>query len=350
MLSNLMSRIVKSGRKRDSESRRQANLPQPQPPRVTVCIPAYKSGSQIHTTLASVQAQSYTDFKVEIAVEPTGPDAIDPEIRHEFNRDPRFRFVENTQVLGWAGNVDGLLTRTETELVTVLPHDDIWEPEYLYALISALDLHPSAAVAYPDIRRFGIDDVSRTIEFDNTDLSTRLYSYYLQGAEAHSWRGVIRRQCLPARRVFPQNRFLSFAVECEFVQHLLCEGPAIRVPTELYRKRGYPVGAQSVSRRWLHELSAADQSAALHHHRARMLGGIPALPTGKLDRDTVLCAAEIAMLHRGLIFAGINPSIAHDIRGGLAKMESRLQQHVGLAQGAQLAACLDQIASRLPRG
>ncbi len=41
-------------------------------PRVTVCIPAARSSELVAETLWSVQEQTYTDFQVEIAVEPNG--------------------------------------------------------------------------------------------------------------------------------------------------------------------------------------------------------------------------------------------------------------------------------------
>ena len=45
-------------------------------PNVTVCIPAYRSEAFIHNTLRSVLTQTYSDFVVEIAVEPPAEETL----------------------------------------------------------------------------------------------------------------------------------------------------------------------------------------------------------------------------------------------------------------------------------
>ena len=294
-------------------------------PRVTVCIPAYRSGTAIHPTLASVQAQTFEDFQVVVGIEPTGPDAIDPQVRDEFTRDNRFVFVENPRIFGWAGNVGELIGTVNTELFAVLPHDDIWDAQYLTKLVSALDNNPGASVAFADLRRFGSDTILRTIEFDNFDLSTRLFSFFVQGAEAHAWRGLVRKSALESDFRFPENPYLSFAVECEFMQHLILRGEAIRVSEELYKKRGYPADSNSVSSRWRRDLSHEEQVTALEHHRQKLVNGIPANMSGQIGRNSVIAACEIAMWRRGLIFAPINPYVAkrmHSDQSDLRKLVS----------------------------
>ena len=140
----------------------------------------------------------------------------------------RFAFIENRVVLGWAGNIDNLICGVDTELYAVLPHDDLWNPHYLSSLVPLLDAEPGAVVAYADMNRFGAAAGPKTVRIDNTDFSTRLLSFYLEGAEAVPWRGVTRRSALPASAVFPQHEQMSFAVECEYAQKLLCAGKAER--------------------------------------------------------------------------------------------------------------------------
>ena len=41
---------------------------------ITVCIPAYRASAFIGDTLASVLAQSFQDFRVEIAIDSTADD------------------------------------------------------------------------------------------------------------------------------------------------------------------------------------------------------------------------------------------------------------------------------------
>lgn len=317
-------------------------------PRVTVCIPAYRSGSRIAETLASVQAQRFADFRVVVGVEPTGADALDAATRRAFERDRRFRFVDNASIQGWGGNVAALMAGVETEFFAVLPHDDLWHEDYLAVLVDVLDAAPEAAVAFSDMRRFGQNPVALSAEFDNEDPSTRLFSYYAQGAPGHGWRGLVRRDRLGAGYRFPQNRYLSFAVECEFFQVLLLGGAAIRVPREMYRKRGYaPATGVNVSSRWRRDLSPEAQRAALAHHRQHMLAGIPEPLSGRVDRAEVLLAAEIALWRRGVIFAPGNPEVAAGMHAERGALEARVAK-APRAHRAPLRAVLDEAMAHVP--
>ncbi len=135
---------------------------------------------------------------------------------------------------------------------------------------------------------------------DNTTLGLRLFSFYLGYGRAIPWRGVTRASILrKVRPNFPENSYLSYAVECEWTQHLLCCGAAIRVPQPWYLKRFYAADHPSVSRRWKTELSVNDKEAALEHHRHRMLAGIPDTVMGK-ERDAIVLTCEVAMLRRAV--------------------------------------------------
>jgi glycosyltransferase involved in cell wall biosynthesis len=69
-------------------------------PNLTVCIPAYRSEAFIHNTLRSLLTQTYSDFIVEIAVEPPAEKTL--SVCAPFLRDDRVSIIVNPQVLGWA--------------------------------------------------------------------------------------------------------------------------------------------------------------------------------------------------------------------------------------------------------
>lgn len=71
-------------------------------PNLTVCIPAYRSEAFIHNTLRSLLTQTYSDFIVEIAVEPPAEETL--SVCAPFLRDDRVSIIVNPQVLGWAEN------------------------------------------------------------------------------------------------------------------------------------------------------------------------------------------------------------------------------------------------------
>lgn len=299
---------------------------------VTICVPAFNSGQRIFETLKSVQDQSYRNFKVRVAIEPTGPEAFDDAVRSAFKNDERFEFFDNDSVLGWARNIDILITHVDTEFFAILPHDDFWDQDYLAKLLPIVDANSEASVAYADMQVFGASEWVKTVRLDNTDISTRLLTFYLEGAEAVPWRGVTRKSMLSRSGNFPQHKYMSFAVECEYAQRLICSGKAIRTSEPLYYKRTYGLGAQSVSTRWVTELGHDEKRAALELHRARMLSGIPVKIRGKISRKAIVLACEISMLrrtsHLGQGQFGLSSAQRQridEIKVGLAKIEPCLR-------------------------
>ena len=313
--------------------------------RVTVLIPAFNSGKRIFRTLKSVQEQSYGDFKVRVAIEPTGREAFDDEVRRTFEKDGRFEFFENGSVLSWAKNIDTLITHVDTEFFAILPHDDFWDRYYLAKLVPVLDACSEASVAYADMQVFGASNWVKTVRLDDTDISTRLLTFYLEGAEAVPWRGVARKSVLFKSDNFPQHKYMSFAVECEYAQRLICSGKAIRIGEPLFYKRTYGAGACSLSNLWQTELSHDEKRAALELHRARMLAGIPLVIRGKISREAIMLAFEIAMLRRTRQLSqgqfGLSPvqrQHIDEIRVGLVKIEPNLRPKLAAYFDATLAA------------
>ena len=282
-----------------------------------------------------MQDQTYRDFKLRVGIEPAGPDAFDENIRRAFEIDERFEFLENDSVLGWAGNIDNLITGVDTEFFAILPHDDFWHEDFLTTLLPVLDADRAASVAYSDMQRFGVANGIKFVRLDNSDISTRLLSFYREGAEAVPWRGVTRQSVLSRSYGFPQHKYMSYAVECEYAQHLICSGKAIRISEPLYNKRTYNLDGGSVSKLWVTKLSEAQKRAALELHRARMLAGIPPEIVGKVSRETIVLSCEIAMLRRtsGLSrgqfgLSSVQRRRVNEIRFRLAKIEPSLRRNL----------------------
>ncbi len=316
--------------------------------RVSVLIPAYRSGARIAETLQSVQDQTFADFAVRIAVEPTGVGDIDPATEQRFTADPRFHFYRNETVLGWAGNIDRLLSTVETDLFAILPHDDLWHRDFLAVLVEAMHAHPENAVAYPDVERIGSAGGETKVELDNRSVGRRLLSFYLGDANALPWRGLTRRSVLsPGVENFPDNPFGGYGAESEWAQRLLASGVAQRVPEALYGKRDYPGDYPSVSRNWVTKLSVAEKEAASELHRQRMLSGIPADVGAEAEREAVVLACEVAMLRRAfglgrLGLTGERRGRAERIRSEAAKLPQPAQR--------QVLRYLDRVVAKIETG
>ncbi|MDQ3686916.1 MAG: glycosyltransferase family 2 protein [Acidobacteriota bacterium] len=128
----------------DSEERRA--------PAVSVIIPAYNAAAFIGETLASVFAQTFTDYEV-VVVNDGSPDT--PELEKVIApwRDRINYIVQENRGLSGARNTG--LRHARGEFVALLDSDDLWEPNYLRMQTGLLEADPTIDVLYCDATLFG---------------------------------------------------------------------------------------------------------------------------------------------------------------------------------------------------
>ena len=125
-------------------------------PRVSVIIPAYNAAWSVERTIASVLAQSLSDF--ELIVVNDGSTDTTSRVAHLAARgDPRVRVVEQEN-RGLAGARNRGIAEAHAPLVAPLDADDVWEPEYLAVTVDALHQHPEAPFAFTYHYRMDEDD------------------------------------------------------------------------------------------------------------------------------------------------------------------------------------------------
>jgi glycosyltransferase involved in cell wall biosynthesis len=107
------------------------------PPRVSICIPAYKAERFLAETLASVRAQSFTDWEV-IVTEDGSRDGTEEIVRafaatvaqpvHYTRHDPN-RGLPATRNAG--------IEVAKAEWIALLDSDDLWTPDHLARCLAA---------------------------------------------------------------------------------------------------------------------------------------------------------------------------------------------------------------------
>lgn len=115
-------------------------------PRISVVIPAYNAAGTIADTIASVLAQTLTDFEV-VAIDDGSTDRTWELLQNLAQQDQRlrpFRFANGGQAI--ARNRG--LARSRGDWIAFLDADDRWTPDKLAAQLAALEAEPAAAVAY----------------------------------------------------------------------------------------------------------------------------------------------------------------------------------------------------------
>jgi hypothetical protein len=86
--------------------------------------------------IESVLAQTFTSFRLIVSDNASEDDT--PEVVRSFD-DARIQYVRSEHNVGQAGNFHRLLELAETELLVILPDDDILYPDHLGAAVDVLD-------------------------------------------------------------------------------------------------------------------------------------------------------------------------------------------------------------------
>jgi glycosyltransferase involved in cell wall biosynthesis len=117
-------------------------------PAVSVIIATYLADVYLRSAIASALAQTFPSLEVIVS-----DDAGRPEVRRlvqEFG-DARLVYRANARRLGPAGNHWAAFRAARGRYLAILNHDDLWEPEFLASLVSPLEAHPTAVVAFCDV-------------------------------------------------------------------------------------------------------------------------------------------------------------------------------------------------------
>lgn len=125
-------------------------------PRITFAMPFYRGLDHLQTAIASLLAQTVSDWEA-IVVDDAGPESAEAMVTR-FN-DPRIRYVRNDTNLGLAGNWNTALSLATTELVTIFHCDDELEPHYAATMIELMARHPRAVAGHCRVRL--IDDAGQ---------------------------------------------------------------------------------------------------------------------------------------------------------------------------------------------
>lgn len=117
-------------------------------PFFTIGIPTYDRHHLLRQTLASVLAQSFTDFEIIV-----GNDYTDEVLTSELLgiSDPRIRIINHHKNLREVGNMNALLEMAQGTYFTWLNDDDLYEPDYLrdaYATLVTTGFPPALFPSY----------------------------------------------------------------------------------------------------------------------------------------------------------------------------------------------------------
>jgi glycosyltransferase involved in cell wall biosynthesis len=124
------------------------------PPEITIAIPYYRNRKYLGPAVASVFAQTGTNWRLIVS---DGSGSNDPTIPALLASAPhdRARYLPSAAPLDMAENWNRCLDAAETDLVTLLHDDDELLPDYVARMSSAAAEHPDAAAFFCEAQIIG---------------------------------------------------------------------------------------------------------------------------------------------------------------------------------------------------
>lgn len=252
-------------------------------PRVSICVAVYQSERHLQETLDSVWAQEFEDFEL-VVVDDRSTDASAAILAAQ--ADPRLRVLRHPVNRGQAQTVTDAIAAARGELVKLLDHDDLLDPDCVGAMVAALDANAAASFAFshrrilaedpddPELRRW-IEDYGRLpAGFERVGAvndGAELLRQILAPGLPRNWiaepAGVMaRRRELVA--VGGYNQRVRQANDLDLWLRLMARGEVVYIDRPLYTYRLHHSGVTGVSqadddRRWLDGLWTFEGLAAI---------------------------------------------------------------------------------------
>lgn len=113
-------------------------------PKVSVCIPTYRGAQTLGPAIASVLAQTFTDFEL-VVIDDGSPDDTAAVVAG-FG-DSRIRYLRNANNLGPEGNWNRCLEMARGTYFKLLPHDDLLHRHCLARQVAVLEADVAQTIA-----------------------------------------------------------------------------------------------------------------------------------------------------------------------------------------------------------
>ncbi|MCW5873254.1 MAG: glycosyltransferase family 2 protein [Anaerolineales bacterium] len=294
------------------------------PPKVSVIIPTFNRAGMVQQAIASVLAQTYTDFEC-IVVDDGSPDDTQASLQ-PLVAAGRIRYVRQANAGLSAARNHGIRV-ARGAYITFLDDDDLYEPEKLAQQAAYLDTHPEAMLVHCWFTKFSEEQ---------PDLGLRKPDWFqgwLYPAILSYWRMLMATPCLMLRRevfdvVGSFDESLRAAEDLDMWRRIARHYAFHMVPESLVRIRQQAVSMSS------------DKTRAAGHFRIML---------DKAFTDD----PQLSPITRRQALAAMYTSVAQNLLGEGGLQEIRVaRQHLRTAIGLQpLApgAWLTLAASLLPR-
>ena len=129
---------------------------------VTIVVPCHNHWQFIDECLSSVVAQTYTQWETIVVDDGSSTDGL--EKARERWTDERIKWRRHPIALGPAAARNSGIRAACYPIIVTLDADDFLHPQYLFKLVSILDLDASVDCVFPDFVFFGVQNRIHTFD------------------------------------------------------------------------------------------------------------------------------------------------------------------------------------------
>ncbi|AAZ96262.1 glycosyltransferase [Thiobacillus denitrificans ATCC 25259] len=256
-------------------------------PLVSIVMPCYDAAAHLPASVGSVLAQTFADWEL-VAVDDGSRDATLAWLQAQ--RDPRIRVLSQPNG-GVSAARNAGLAAARGRHVAFLDADDTWAPDFLDAMVNALQARPDAVLAYCGWQNVGRGDKAGAPfvppDYENPDKAETLFA----GCRWPIHAALVRRDAVTAADGFDPR--LTNAEDYALWLRVALSGAIVRVPRVLafYHFHGAGQASDDPVRAALHHLDAQRAYLESHPALAAELGHtrVRTLTAGELLRRGYAC-------------------------------------------------------------
>jgi len=168
-------------------------------PAISVGIPVYNGENFLADAIASILAQTFTDFELIIS-DNASTDGTEAICRRFAESDPRVRYLRQPVNRGATGNYTHVMDVARGRYFKWAAHDDVLAPDFLARCFEVLESDPGCILVYP--RTMLIDDrgdvITGYLDFfasDSEDAAVRFQRFMFPGVgEPNPIFGLMRKE------------------------------------------------------------------------------------------------------------------------------------------------------------
>jgi glycosyltransferase involved in cell wall biosynthesis len=295
---------------------------------VSIGLPVYNGETFLGPALASLLAQTFTDFELVIS-DNASTDTTEAICRAHAARDPRVRYHRNPENVGAMRNFNRVFEISRGEYFKWAAHDDVHDPDYLARCVEVLDREPDVVLVHPwskDIDASGkvLKVIGMGLDTSGPRASRRFSEFIRREHSCVAVFGLVRAD------VLRRTRLLGNYADCDRV--LLAEiglaGPVREIPDALFQHRMhtdrsvYQYRTRQTRSAWFDPAKAGRPAWPFTKQFIGYLGAIRRAPVSPAEK--LRCAASMGRwLWRNR--DGLAEDVSYAVRYRLRPLKRRLQ-------------------------